>query len=87
MHRLLGTKCPVRIEIHRYIRLPLPPLPEQTAIVRYLDKASADIDAAIVRARRQIEFRQDYRTCLISDVVTGKLGVRQAMVDSSLSLE
>ena len=85
MNRLLGIKCPVRIEIHRYIRLPLPPLPEQTAIVRYLDKASADIDAA--RARRQIEFRQDYRTCLISDVVTGKLYVRQAMVDSSLSLE
>ena len=85
MHRLLGTKCPVRIEIHRYIRLPLPPLPEQTAIVRYLDKASADIDAA--RARRQIEFREDFRPRLISDVVTGKLYVRQAMVDSSLSLE
>ena len=58
--------------------LPLPPLPEQTAIVEYLDKATADIDAAIVRARRQIELVQEYRTRLIADVVTGKLDVRWA---------
>ena len=58
--------------------LPLPPLPEQTAIVEYLDKATADIDAAIVRARRQIELLQEYRTKLIADVVTGKLDVREA---------
>ena len=58
--------------------LPLPPLPEQTAIVEYLDKATADIDAAIVRARRQIELVQEYRTRLIADVVTGKLDVREA---------
>ena len=31
--------------------------------------------------------REDSRPRLISDVVTGKLYVRQAMVDSSLSLE
>ena len=58
------------------VSLPLPPLPEQTAIVEYLDKATADIDAAIARARRQIELVQEYRTRLIADVVTGKLDVR-----------
>ena len=56
----------------------LPPLPEQTAIVRYLDKATADIDTAIDHARRQIELLQEYRTRLIADVVTGKLDVREA---------
>ena len=37
-----------------------------------------DIDAAIARARRQIELVQEYRTRLIADVVTGKLDVREA---------
>ncbi len=58
--------------------LVLPPLPEQAAIVRYLDKATADIDTAVDRARRQIELLREYRTRLIADVVTGKLDVRAA---------
>ena len=56
----------------------LPPLPEQVAIVEYLDKAVASADAAIGRTRRQIELMEEYRTCLIADVVTGKLDVREA---------
>ena len=56
----------------------VPPLPEQAAIVGYLDKATADIDASITRARRQIELIEEYRTRLIADVVTGKLDVREA---------
>ena len=55
-----------------------PPLSEQTAIVEYLDKATTDIDAAIARARREIELLKEYRTRLIADVVTGKLDVRKA---------
>ena len=50
----------------REIRTVFPPLPEQAAIVAYLDKATSDIDAAIDRSR------------LIADVVTGKLDVREA---------
>ena len=56
----------------------VPPLPEQTAIVRYLDKATAAIDTAVSRAHRQIELLQEYRTRLIADVVTGQLDVREA---------
>ena len=56
----------------------VPPPNEQVAIARYLDKATADIDAAIARARRQVELLQEYRTRLIADVVTGKLDVREA---------
>ena len=56
----------------------LPPLPEQQAIVEYLETATARIDTAIVRAKRQIELVEEYRTRLISDVVTGKLDVREA---------
>ncbi len=60
------------------MRLPIPPLPEQIAIAAFLDQQTADIDAAIARPRRQIELIQEYRTRLISDVVTGKIDVREA---------
>ncbi len=60
------------------VNVPLPPLHEQTAIVEYLDKATADIDVAIDRARRQIDLLHEYRSRLIADVVTGKLDVREA---------
>ena len=59
--------------------LPIPPLPEQTAIVEYLDKATADIDTAVARARREIDLLREYRTRLIADVVTGKVDVRAAV--------
>ena len=59
-------------------RVPLPPLPEQAAIVRFLDEAAANIDDTINRSRRQIELLSEYRTRLIADVVTGKLDVREA---------
>ena len=55
-----------------------PPISEQTAIVAYIDKATAAIDAAIDRARREIELLGEYRTRLIADVVTGKVDVREA---------
>ena len=64
-----------KLRAHRF---PFPPLPEQTAIVEHLDKTTAGIDAAITRARRQIELLREYRTRLIADVVTGKLDVREA---------
>ncbi len=58
------------------LMIPVPPIPEQVTIVAYLDKATADIDAAIDRARREIELLSEYRTRLIADVVTGKVDVR-----------
>ncbi len=63
--------------------LPIPPLSEQAAIVAYLDKATAEIDVAIDRARREIELLGEYRTRLIADVVTGKVDVREAAVGLS----
>ena len=64
-------------------KIAIPPLSEQTAIVAYVNKATADIDAAIDRARREIELLGEYRTRLIADVVTGKVDVREAVVDLS----
>ena len=62
----------------KYLSIALPPLPEQAAIVEYLDQAIVDIDTAVARANREIELLEEYRTRLIADVVTGKLDVREA---------
>ena len=57
----------------------VPPLPEQAAISRYLDHADERTEHCIRHAQRQIDLLNEYRTRLISDVVTGKLDVRQAV--------
>ena len=67
-----------------YQRLaPVPPLSEQATIVERLERSTAAIDAAIDRARRQIDLLREYRERLINDVVTGKLDVREARVAAS----
>ena len=62
----------------RSVWLPLPPLTEQTAIVRFLDHTTTEMADAITRAQRGIHLLNDYRTRLIADVVTGKVDVREA---------
>ncbi len=73
-----GTKDGLSLDDVKNYQILLPPLDEQIAIVEHVDKATAEIDAAIGRARRQIELLREYRTRLIADVVTGKLDVRDA---------
>ena len=63
------------------LHLPVPPVQEQKRIADQIRVATANIDAAISRARRQIELLREYRTRLIADVVTGKLDVRDAAAE------
>ena len=56
----------------------LPPLPEQRAIAEYLDREIAKIDAAIEKTKESTALWEELRETLISDVVTGKLDVREA---------
>ena len=67
----------LRAEEFKCIYFSLPPLPEQTAIVEYLDAQTAKLDTAIAAARREIELLREYRERLIADVVTGKVDVRE----------
>lgn len=64
--------------------LPVPPLGEQIKIVDFVRKASSQIDLAIVAAEKEIRLIQEYRDRLISDVVTGKLDVREVKIEESL---
>ena len=56
----------------------IPPIQEQRDLLEHIGQRRSNIDAAIGRARRQIELLREYRTRLIADVVTGKLDVREA---------
>lgn len=66
-------------------RLPVPSLPEQTAIATYLDRETAKIEKLTAKVEQAIERLQEYRTALITSAVTGKIDVRYA-VDSAGSL-
>ena len=53
-----------------------PPIEEQKTILAHIQAKTAEIDQAIIRAQREIELMREYRTRLISDVVTGQVDVR-----------
>jgi type I restriction enzyme S subunit len=62
------------------IPFPFAPVNEQAEIVEVLDCRCTEIDGVIQLTARQISLLLEYRTRLISDVVTGKLDVRDVMV-------
>ena len=74
------TSSRLRLYPESFLDIPLlcPPSAEQVAIVEHLERATSCTNAAIARTRRQIELVEEYRTRLITDVVTGKLDVREA---------
>lgn len=53
----------------------LPPLPEQRAIVSYIEAQTANIDKLIDAYQQQVERVKEYKQRLISDAVTGKMNV------------
>jgi type I restriction enzyme, S subunit len=57
-----------------------PPLPEQQQIVDHLDKETTMIDSTIVKETERIELLKEYRQSLISEVVTGKMDVRDEVL-------
>ncbi|CAK8716624.1 Type I restriction modification DNA specificity domain-containing protein [Candidatus Electrothrix aarhusensis] len=64
----------------RNLCIALPPLNEQLFIVDHIVQESTLIDQTIIRTEREIELIQEYRTRLVSDVVTGKIDVRSVAI-------
>ena len=54
----------------------LPSKEEQTQIIEYLDEQTQKIDTTIEKETQRIELLKEYRQSLISEVVTGKVDVR-----------
>lgn len=55
-----------------------PELPQQDEILQFVHRATAPFNRAIEHAEGQINLLHEYRSQLITDVVTGKLDVREA---------
>jgi len=53
-----------------------PPLSEQQEIVAHIKRESAALDEAIEKSRIELSLIEEYRTTLISEIVTGKIDVR-----------
>lgn len=54
----------------------LPAIEEQQRLLDYIAEESSSVDGAISKSRKEIDLIREYRTRLVSDVVTGKLDVR-----------
>lgn len=64
--------------------VPLPPIAEQTTIVRLLDSHTARIDAFIAKKQRLIALLQEKRAAMISAAVTRGLNPNASMRDSGI---
>jgi len=71
-----GGQPNISQEIIKSLRIPLPERDEQYAIITYLDHKTTKIDQTITKIEKQIELLKEFRTTLISEVVTGKIDVR-----------
>lgn len=60
------------------LRLIVPPLLEQHALLKAIDAKTAVVSDASANASHELNALREYRTRLIADVVTGKLDVREA---------
>lgn len=68
-----GTKMPrANIDFIRNMKVPLPPLSEQTKIARFLDKKCAQIDSIIEESKKSIEEYKSWKQSMIFEAVTGK---------------
>lgn len=56
--------------------IPIPPIEEQKQIVYHIKKRLHGIDEYITKLKDEINYLQEYKQRLISDVVTGKIDVR-----------
>ncbi len=71
-----GTKEGLTLGDVAALTILYPPYQEQCELANFIDEQVADFDKIIARAQREIELIQEYRTRLVTDVVTGRVDVR-----------
>lgn len=72
---LIDSRLRLYPDYFKIFPIPIPPLSEQEEIVSYIDRKVAQIDKLRNTELAQIEKLKEYKQCLISDVVTGKIKV------------
>lgn len=74
-----GGQPNISQNILKEIRVNCPSISEQLSIVKYLDLKTKEIDLVKSKAYQEIELLKEYKTALISEVVTGKVDVRELL--------
>lgn len=76
---IIGSTSPhVNVEQIKNFRLVIPPRCEQQEISDFIECHCSGLDELISHAEREIALIREYRTRLVTDVVTGNLDVREA---------
>jgi type I restriction enzyme S subunit len=73
LHHLNSTRV-------RDLKIPVPPIDEQAKIVDFIYKKESINRKAVEYVENQIKLLKEYRTTLISEVVTGKIDVRDEVI-------
>jgi len=71
-----GGQPNISQDLIKSLKIICPPIKEQRLIIEYLNSKTKIIDNQLEKTKKSIEFLKDYRTTLISEVVTGKVDVR-----------
>lgn len=79
-----STVTNLHLDKIRELKLLLPPLPEQQAIVTYLNEKTTLIDDLIKKKQEKIQLFKENRTALINQVVTKGLDPEVEMKDSGV---
>ena len=65
----------------KQIFIAIPSIEEQIKIADFLDLETIRIDSLISKSKQEIELLKEYKTALISEVVTGKVDVRDVILN------
>lgn len=63
-------------DIIKSTRMPLPPIEEQRAIVKFIENSFKEFDTILTQSELQIDKLKEYRQSIIAEAVTGKIDVR-----------
>ena len=77
----LVTRASLSQELLKRLPTLLPSINEQQRIATFLDKKTSEIDIVIFKSKQEIELLKEYKTALISEVVTGKVDVRDVVLN------
>jgi type I restriction enzyme, S subunit len=82
---VIGAAAPhVNVERIKNYKIILPPRCEQDEIASWISRQCEKLDKTVEKIRLQINLLREYRTRLVSDVVTGKLDVRGVNLDEAI---
>ena len=81
------TRVGLGVHDMKSAKIPLPPFHEQQLIVKHIETELNIIQKAISTIEKEIALTQEYKTSVIAEAVTGKIDVRDFVVQENLDEE